>query len=124
MARNKNNLKKIEDFAERTGMMKPRSLSDDDIEDIQHTISDAFAQAKVNPKVPNRTERLQILRGLIEMETNPVKRELHERIFGIAARITHRRSAPLALSDEQPEQVTDEPLPLHERIRFLRKQKN
>jgi len=124
MARNKNNLKKIEDFAERTGMMKPRSLSDDDIADIQRTIDAAWIKSKSNPKVRSDEEGLQILRGLIDAETNADKKEFHERIFGIATRLAHRKK-PLSVSGgaSQSDSVSDV-LPLHERIKFLRERLN
>jgi hypothetical protein len=121
MPRNKRDLEKIEAIADRSETMTPfpREL----IEDIQRTISDAWSKAKENPKVRNDAEGLQILRGLIKMETNPIKRELHERIFGIADRMTHEK--PLSVSDNasQSEQA-NEPLPLHERIKFLRERLN
>jgi hypothetical protein len=92
--------------------------------DLMRMIDRAWAEAKANPKVRNDTEGLQILRGLIDTETNPDKREIHERIFGIATRLAHRKK-PLSVSGgaSQSDSVS-EPLPLHEQIKFLREQKN
>ena len=90
--------------------------------DLIRMINDAWAEAKANPKVRNDEEGLQILRGLIDTETNSVKKEFHERIYGIADRMTHRKKV-ITVSDDAPqvEQVSDEPLPLFERIKFLRR---
>lgn len=120
MARRKRKLEEIEAL-DRSEMTKPQPLPPEAIEDIKRTINDAWAKSDANPKVRTDAEELQILRGLIETETNAVKKEFHERIFGIADRMHHRKKAIL-VSDEpsQPEQASDEPLPLHERIRFLR----
>jgi hypothetical protein len=120
MARRKRKLEEIEAL-DRSETSKPQPLPPEAIEDIKRTINEAWARAKANPKVRNDEEGLQTLRGLVDAETNPDKREFHERIFGIATRLAHRKK-PLSVSNDaaQSEQASDGPLPLHERIKFLR----
>src|SRR5262245_32369459 len=107
MARRKRKLEEIEAL-DRSETSKPQPLPPEAIEDIKRTINEAWARA--NPKVRNDVEGLQILRGLIDAETNPDKREFHEMIFGIAGRLSHRKK-PLPVSNDalQPEQASDAP---------------
>jgi hypothetical protein len=88
--------------------------------DLIAMINHAWAEAKANPKVRNDTEGLQILRGLIESETDPVKREFHERLFGIADRLSHCKKSLLVSADDSSEikSASNEPLPLFEKIRL------
>jgi hypothetical protein len=119
--RRKRKLEVIEAL-DRSKTTKPQPLPPEVTEDIKRTINEAWARAKANPKVRNDVEGLQILRSLIDAETNPDKRELHERIFGIATRLAHRKK-PLSVSggaSQQPELESDV-LPLHEKLKVLRR---
>lgn len=120
MARRKRKLEEIEAL-DRSGMTKPQALPPEAIEDVKRTINDACKKSQADPTGRTDAEGLQILRGLIDEETNPDKKEFHERIFGIARRMHHRKKAIL-ISDEpsQLEQASDsEVLPLSERLKYL-----
>jgi len=130
MARNKNNLKKIEDFAERTGMMKPRSLSNDDIADIQRTIEDGWIKTKVNPNAKRETRSLAEIVDAIEKDPNksPARKELEIRIAGIAHRISSTVFPQTAVSvstdtDDSTQPGPDSESELSAQLRELRKTK-
>ena len=88
--------------------------------DLIRMINEAWAEAKANPKVRNDTEGLQMLRRLIDTETNPVKKEFHERIYGIAARLSHRKK-PLLVSGDASQHAVSDVLPLDEQLKFLKR---
>jgi hypothetical protein len=119
MARNKRDLEKLEAIVARSPEQPPPAGLTEYVQDL---INDGLGKA--NPRVRTDAEGLQILRGLIDAETNPDKREFHEMIFGIATRLAHRKK-PLSVSNDaaQSDSVS-EPLPLHERIKFLRERLN
>jgi hypothetical protein len=98
---------------------QPQPLKPEDLAYIKRTIEDRLAQAKANPKPETRS----LAEIVSDIENDPSKspdrKELELRIAKMADRMTHEKS--LSVSDEQQsEQVSDEPLPLHEQLRFLR----
>jgi hypothetical protein len=100
---------------------QPQSLKPEDVVYIQNMIDDAWVEVKANPR--DAAEGLKQLRTIIDNETNLVKREFHERIYGIADRMSHRsKQLPVSNDASETKGVSDsDMLPLPERIRFLRR---
>jgi len=85
--------------------------------DLIRMLDREWAETRSKPKVGDDAERLRQLRTIIDNETNPVKKEIHERLYGIADRMSHRSKQRTGEASEI-KSVSNEPLPLHN---FLRK---
>ena len=97
----------------------PRPLPPEAIEDIKRMIDNGLAEAKANPKPETRS--LAEIVAAIEANKNksPVRKDLEIRLAEIADRMHSKRALTVSDNPSRSEQA-DEPLQLHERIKFLR----
>jgi hypothetical protein len=100
----------------------PQPLRPEDIDFIKSVINDAWQNRS---SIIRETRSLSEIVSDIQNDKNKsrTRKDFEIRIAKMADRMTHKK--PLSVSNDatQPEQVS-EPLPLHERIKFLRERLN
>lgn len=123
MPRNKRNLEKIESIVERSPEFHGPPM-----EEVSAYLRDRIERALQNPSANPASETRSLSEIVSDIENDKSKSQAREdfeiHIAKVADRLAHRKTV-LTVSDNasQPEQA-NEPLPLHERIKFLRERLN